>query len=51
MLLILLQKGRLIELYGPSRSSVIYTNEEEDVKKLFVMDYNNIVSKIKKKEI
>lgn len=44
LILIILQKGRLVELYGPNRSSVIYTKEEEDIKDLIQKEYKHMVS-------
>lgn len=44
ILIVLLQKGRLTELYGLDRKSVLYNTEEEEIKDLFTVDYDNVVS-------
>ncbi len=43
ILLLMLQKGQLLELYGSNRKSVIYSSEEEEIKSLFTTEYKHMV--------
>lgn len=44
VLITLLQQNRLVELYGNTSATVILTAEEEEIKKLFVAQYNLMAS-------
>lgn len=45
LILIILQKGRFVELYGPNRSSIVFTTEEEEIKELFQKEYKTMVKR------
>ncbi|KAI8076271.1 hypothetical protein BDF21DRAFT_66511 [Thamnidium elegans] len=42
-LFVILQKGRLVGLYGPNRASTIFSDEEDEIKVLFKKEYTNMV--------
>ncbi|CAO3634881.1 unnamed protein product [Mucor hiemalis] len=44
VLITLLQQNRLVELYGNTSATVILTAEEEEIKKLFVAQYNLMIA-------
>lgn len=44
IILVILQKGHLVKLYGPNRLSAVYTTEEEDIKNLIQKEYKTMVS-------
>lgn len=44
VLITLLKQNRLVELYGNTSATVILTAEEEEIKRLFVAQYNLMAS-------
>lgn len=44
MLIVLLQQNRLVELYRDSSATIILTADEEEIKKLFIAQYDFMAS-------
>ncbi|KAG2196055.1 hypothetical protein INT47_008149 [Mucor saturninus] len=43
LILVILQRDRLVELYGPDRSSIVFTTEEEETKYLIQKEYKTML--------